>query len=484
MRATIFHSVFSGGGAKGANYPGVHYALKKTGLLSSIQKVSGASAGASTAAFIAVGMDSHYFRKLLLSTNYLNLLGKWSKKSTPGISLITKDGKPLEIFIRTHITHAFKKTLEKIAQDKPEKNTAFEAVQQKIMSSTNPKITFRDLKICADLYPGYFKELGVTAIKYPNSDLKIFNYEKTPDVEIAIACRASASLPVILEPIEIEGQLYMDGGYFDNLPNQCFPEIGLKNTLLFAFGEGGNHENAVFQALYGKEGKKLYNPGLFEQLKRNILPSVLADLEPNYKNTDQKEATYQKIRKKYPLRTVELRTGKIKTTDFERSQAIARQLSAFGYLDTINYIINHDLADETVFSTNSFFSELLEKFNEIFQEIQEYVAFTDKDLKLCEKLKVLKIDTTGEKKEITARELFYHIKEKAEKHPNSPAGFSLTCAVELQNGWLSKPELMINTYVATSLKKHKYGLFAKYKPNIPENMRAAAQAHLDALMRR
>lgn len=48
------------------------------------------------------------------------------------------------------------------------------------------------------------------ATQQETSKLTIFNSVDTPNVEIALACRASASIPLVFETVEIDGKKYVD----------------------------------------------------------------------------------------------------------------------------------------------------------------------------------------------------------------------------------------------------------------------------------
>lgn len=488
--------VCSGGGAKGVVYPGSYRAMKDTGILKGVKAFSGASAGAITAALMALGISPAVFREKLLTTNLKDLMGtgvgKILGKNAAGIAFITKDGQPLEQFIRENIITTVRsslkslKDLDAIAKQDPEFNKLVNKIK-----GENPRITFGDLALFNRYFPDQFKQLTISAVQFPGGEVQIFNDKLTPNVEIALACRASASIPVVLEPVEIEinGVIkkFVDGGVYDNLPTDYFDgqENGefVKNkkprqTMVFAFGEGlDNKNNQIFQALYGKrwdevvtdesiatildaainlskkiiaeggecdspkgeaqlitqsvkmilkslvgnhamtmdeskeimsamnkcinnvllqpeKNKKfwqaykqekdefsrimllthvvkekmkpiLYDAGIIEKLKRNVLIEVLGGLNASYKNTSQKEMGYQKLRKEYVFCTVELRVGNIKTTDFDKATKSARVMDALGYLDTVNYITNHELHDPKVFNVDKFFVDLMNQFEHI-----------------------------------------------------------------------------------------------------------------------
>jgi NTE family protein len=86
----------------------------------------------------------------------------------------------------------------------------------------------------------------------------------------------------------------------------------------------------------------LYQADFVERLKRDVLLETLGYLKAPYKNTERKEQGYQKLRSQYPLRTVELRVGDIKTTDFNQATRFARVMDSLGFLDTVNHITMHE----------------------------------------------------------------------------------------------------------------------------------------------
>lgn len=72
----IEYIAFSGGGAKGAIYSGAYEAAKKAGILDNIKAVAGSSAGAITAAVVALGTPPERFEEISKNTNLQTLLGK------------------------------------------------------------------------------------------------------------------------------------------------------------------------------------------------------------------------------------------------------------------------------------------------------------------------------------------------------------------------------------------------------------------------
>ncbi|TAL63012.1 MAG: esterase [Legionella sp.] len=553
-RSGIKRVVCSGGGAKAVVYPGAYKAMVDAGVFKDVQTLAGASAGAITASLLAVGMPPAILRAQLLQTDFESLLGESVKIKGPGISFLTKDGLPLEQFLRDNILNTIRQGLANLKSE----DLQFKEFLDKI-ATQNPCITFADLAMLHRLFPTAFKQLIVSAVQFPHGELQVFNSQLTPDVEIALACRASASIPVLLKPVEIQINKqvlsFVDGGLYDNLPTDFFDqdEWGgftknkeARNTLVFAFGEGlANQQNQVFQALYGerweeaiskallkriiedtfglidpdeqlhseeaeagrliqamrwvlknylkqkkltpsetkeigeamekairallldpenhqqfwkvyqkvyrtkrlnllasfiKEQMKpiLYQASCFEKFKRNILVEFLGDLQLPFKNTDQKELGYQKLRKEYALRTVELRVGEIKTTDFATANKVARVMDAFGYLDTMNHLINHDLHNPMVFKDEEFYVDLMTYFIPIYEAVLVGSGQNPQHDSLLQEIKTHKISG--------ARAMYYLIKDAAERDLHSIAAFALSRALEFKQKIISAEELFKESY--------------------------------------
>lgn len=567
--------VYSGGGAKGVVYSGSYNALIETGIYANVSEVSGVSAGSITAAMMACGMSAGQFRTVFLNSNFADLLGLRSTNQTkPGVIFCTKDGSILLKMLRENIKVSIKNHLETHKNEIAD-SEALLALLAKTREPTST-ITFRDLAHLNKKWPAKFKHFTTTSVEHPGGNLQIFNSDLTPDVEIALACRASCSIPVILEPVSIDfhdgkpPRTFIDGGVYDNLPTDYFDfEDGVPvqnrmkdQTLVFAFGEGANDDNnPVYQALYGSRmheiisdtllsnvivkavrltksllkndsnlgitntfihaitvtlkefiktaktreelalfriiAKKiheaihntlvnllrnpqnhqeikaklktaskteklgilskwlkdeitpvLYKASAIEEFKRNTLISLLGRLKAPYKNTDQKEAGFKKLREHYPLRTVELRVGKLETTDFNDAMKHARVMDTLGYLDSITHAINYDVYDSKIFNPDKFYKEVITSFLPIHR------ALLDAGNKNPEKNNVVK--AINQLKEIYAhkgwpesglnREIVYLIKAYVEKHLDSPEAFALSHAIEFRAKYIDANQLFKETY--------------------------------------
>lgn len=60
---------------------------------------------------------------------------------------------------------------------------------------------------------------------------EFFSLDTTPDMSVAQAVRVSCCIPVLFEPVKIKGDVYLDGGIFNNFPIDYFPDHQLKDIL-------------------------------------------------------------------------------------------------------------------------------------------------------------------------------------------------------------------------------------------------------------
>jgi len=456
----IDNLAFSGGGAKGITYPGAYRALKDSELLQKVKHISGASAGSIISAFIATGMPLKRFREEISSINFKSLLGNTIDffSNLPGtIRFFTKNGTPLYNFIKMNINKSIKdlvSTSDFDATIKESKNISNDddyiyllKLKDKLQKNNleSLKITFKDLAILNKFFPEKFKLLYVNAVKHPNGEVQLFSHIDTPEVEIALACRASSAIPGLIQPAEIEinGEInrYIDGGVYDNIPVDCFDcESHNNKTLLFSFGEGlSNDRNWTHKAIHGgfddeENNAAIFKPSVFIKFIRKI-PSWFGIINLPYCLDKRKDAGLQNIRKKFRLRTVELKVAGVNTADFDYAEKVVKTMDALGYLDTMNYIINHNTYD--LFAKGAypeFYNDLFNIFNSSFEFILEnpYLKISAEDKQFIE-------DLNKTVKPYSHREKIYKIKEFTEHNLESSIAYVLAKSLELMSN-MTTPE--------------------------------------------
>lgn len=86
-------------------------------------------------------------------------------------------------------------------------------------------ITFMDLaKITG-------KHLVVCVSNLTKERTEFMSVDTAPNLRVARAIHASCSLPLMYEPVEINGDMYLDGGLYNNFPIDFFPEAKLRDIL-------------------------------------------------------------------------------------------------------------------------------------------------------------------------------------------------------------------------------------------------------------
>lgn len=151
----------SGGGVKGFAHLGVIQALAEKGIKPDL--ISGISAGAIMGSFIAAGKTAVEVRDLLKKSDFFD----FARVTIPDRGLFSLDnmGKKLENYLGVS--------------------------------------KFSELKM-----PFY-----VGAANISKARMKYYNQG-----DLIKIIRASSSIPVLFSPVEIDGDLYVDGGLFENLP--------------------------------------------------------------------------------------------------------------------------------------------------------------------------------------------------------------------------------------------------------------------------
>ena len=182
---------FCGGGVRIISEIGACEILESKGIIKQAKRVAGTSAGAIVSTMIALGYTASEMKEIAFSLNFNDF----------------EDGRLLEKLnvLDDYGIHTG--------------NTFLHFIQSKIEAKTGSRYT-----TFAGMYAKGMKDLTVFACNLNTKSLKIFNYEKTPNVSIADAVRCSMSIPLFFEVHQIDQNIYVDGGVFYNYPLTYFPE--------------------------------------------------------------------------------------------------------------------------------------------------------------------------------------------------------------------------------------------------------------------
>ncbi len=191
--------VMKGGGVKGIAYVGALEALEEYGYR--FNHFIGTSAGAITAALLAVGYTSQELKTVLAETDFRQFKDGWLPLSLP-LLMLTKglyEGEKFRVWLENKLRQKFKKY--------PGVAICFEHLRR--TDGQAPRLTV------------FASRQGQTAYS--------FDSETHSDEEISFACRCSMAIPYFFKPEKIGGKWVVDGGMQNNYPIDAllkyFPEL-------------------------------------------------------------------------------------------------------------------------------------------------------------------------------------------------------------------------------------------------------------------
>lgn len=484
IKKPVRRVALSGGGGRGVVYSGAFRAMVETGLYRGLHHISGASAGSLAGALMACGMSVGHFRALFNETNLKSMLGDVVEDTNrPGVRFFTRDGRPLLQTLRYHIRQSIRRYItEHYDEITPEDQ--LDTVLEKIDNPAS-RYTFADLASLHRKWPRVFKKFTTLAVEHPSGVPQVFSSDQTPHVEIALACRASSSLPVILQPVpvsvEYDGapvRYFVDAGLYDNIPTDYFdkpddnylPNTMKDQTLVFAFGEDGiDHINPVHEALYGSRidearqddslKPRLYHARMLDQLTCDTFVTHAGAFQADYKNTEQAEIGFHNLRSNYPLRTIELNVHFLKSTDFDKATKYSRIADTVGYFDTVNHLINHDLYEDSLFNPDEFYADVVSYFLPVYRAVLRGAGKEVAATKLSRAVKKYDYEVKYQCVEpaIYNRELAYLIQQHAFESASSIEAFALSRAMEFRAGIIDANQLAKETYLEAFRRGSLFG---------------------------
>lgn len=178
-----YFCIFGGGGIRGITYVGAIKALQELNI--EVDGCAGSSVGAVFASLYQFGFSLDEIKEIFFHTNF-------SIFKDINIDIL----KVFSITKGDHFLSWIREILEKKFYGKNYKE------------GKNPPITFKDLD----------KELIILSVNITDSTYKEFSKYTTPDTEIALAIRASVSIPGFFKPVEIDKDYYVDGDLIKSWP--------------------------------------------------------------------------------------------------------------------------------------------------------------------------------------------------------------------------------------------------------------------------
>lgn len=207
--ATPENLVFSGGGIKGLAYLGAIKALEERNLSAGIKGYAGASAGAITAALLAIGMDADELKRHMMAVDYSIFL----KKSNVNIEALADNPRRL-LDPRIGGVVALDEVMHKGLCD----GSLFTKWLTRLFVTKG----FSKTTTYKELYEAKGTQLKVVLCNVNYGKTVIASYENTPKMPVIASVRASMAIPFIYWPFEWEGDIYVDGGTMYNYPIELF----------------------------------------------------------------------------------------------------------------------------------------------------------------------------------------------------------------------------------------------------------------------
>jgi len=254
-RRPPFNLVLQGGGPKGIAYAGALKQLEEEFLLCQLKRVAGSSAGAITAALIAMGYRADEVKTVLFDLDFMSLLD--AKGQLEGTILAQKDDPTKKAAIKIVLReywHSWKNNplhpIEAARTLFQKLNSISGLCQGEVLRSEVERLiaektgiqhcTFAELHALSCQTPDKYKELHVFAThlqRLQSSELIRFSHEdrRWHDLIISDAIRASASIPGIFTPHTLHFKdaagvrhprphhgIFVDGGVLQNFPLEAF----------------------------------------------------------------------------------------------------------------------------------------------------------------------------------------------------------------------------------------------------------------------
>ena len=271
--------LFGGGAVRGMTYVGVIKALEELGVQT--KTYAGSSVGAVIAALLAVGYGAKEINEIFHEVNF-ELFRDIQLGIGPKLAL--SKGELFLDWIRGHIE-------SKVFGDKYKKGS-------------HRAVTFKDLE----------KNIVVITTDLNNYECKEFSKQETPDFEIAKAIRISCSMPGLIQPLEYNNMILVDGDL-----QKSWPMWKLSKNLL------SDDERILELRLEGFAQSNGLNPLDFANTVYSCMTAMASTfISELYGNRDKFDYLV-------------LNTGNVIVVDFNISKGKRNELVAVGYKQTMDY---------------------------------------------------------------------------------------------------------------------------------------------------
>lgn len=222
--------VFEGGGVKGIAYIGALQALRTRGVLKSISRIGGASAGAITAVLLALKYDLKDIRKILWSLDFSEFMDdSWG---------VVRDTSRLINEFGWYKGDFFRSWMGNLVREK----------------TGNEHSTFNDLK------NREYLNLYLIGTNLSTGFSEVFSYEHTPRMRVVDAARISMSIPLFFAAVRnFRNDVYVDGGVLNNYPIKLFDREKYVNDPSRGHGRATDYYDDENKRLAKSSSKYVYN---------------------------------------------------------------------------------------------------------------------------------------------------------------------------------------------------------------------------------
>lgn len=291
--------VFEGGGVRGIAYGGALKALDEHGILPNITRVAGTSAGAITAALVALDFSASDTSDILKTCKFTNFADRDIGIIRNLYRILTKYGMHKGAAVRAWLVDVLKS------------------------KGIDPDISFADLRD----NPKY-KDLRITGTNLSRGKLVVFSADTTPGTSVLDAVRVSMSIPIYYVPVKIQNDLYVDGGMLSNYPIRIFDSDSNISIVSCGAGARFNGSTLGFKVDSSAEidGMVGFPSGNFLQYMLSVIDILHTAVQDGQANpTDN-------------MRTVKINSGEVSTTEFDLSEKKKNFLIDRGYAATTRYL--------------------------------------------------------------------------------------------------------------------------------------------------
>ena len=197
--------VLSGGGAKGLYHVGVMKALEENGI--PIDYISGTSIGSIIGALYAAGYTPDQIGEALKSPDVSNWIsGRIDDRYRYYFKQMRENAATLSV------------RLDRREEQREERRRLRARIPSSIVPSDQLDLAFIEFFGAVDRATGGDFDRLMIPLRCVAADARGRKAVVFRDGDLGIAVRASMSIPLLFEPVSMDGMLLFDGGLFDNFP--------------------------------------------------------------------------------------------------------------------------------------------------------------------------------------------------------------------------------------------------------------------------